>query len=130
MLKTLCVLPCTFIFLAIWPDFAHFVHQCSVSTTHCSLAIKALQSVQHCISLLAMPTCYFGSFRDTFSPEDRIIRDGGESSYFHRGSKAPFGFNRLLQTSLSGLSANSDLMRGESFTIGLSDIFVCVCVCL
>lgn len=35
-----CVLQCTFIFLAIWPDFAHFVHQCSVSTTHHSLPLR------------------------------------------------------------------------------------------
>lgn len=32
----------------------------------------------------------FWLFNDTFSPGDRISCDGGESSYFHRGRKAPF----------------------------------------
>lgn len=45
-------------------------------------------------------------------------------TYFHRGREAPFGLSsRLLQTFLLGLSAKSDLTRGESFTMGLSGTF-------
>lgn len=65
-----------------------------------------------------------------FSPGDGISGDGGESSYFHRGSKAPFGFSNRnlcahgLTSFLEGPSANSGHTWGESLTTGLAKGFL------
>ncbi len=85
--------------------------------------------MQHCISLLAMSTCYFSSLMIlsaqriglTVTWVNPVTSTGAERLFLDLAAD-------FLQTFLFGPSANSDLTRGKSCTIGLSHTFFSVLI--
>lgn len=89
----------------------HWLTLCCIKKTH--------QSSLSCM-LFRLCCTVFHVFNDMFSPGDRISWEGGESSYFQRGRKAPIGFSSLSL----GLCSNADLTRGGTLTVPLPGIFL------